>query len=120
MHKDGILFERVLGNIINSYTNNFEYYISCAKYRKKHGYIAYLGNRKLDEEERHIRCAYEETIISEAVVFAQFELLNYDKEEIDRAYIAARVLNKWYERTHYERIPSRDIISKLERFVCFG
>ena len=113
--------ERLLDKI-NEANETYETYAhESAKYRARHyGFGVSFGNRKLNDEELYIRYLYdsdrEETYTMQGI----FEVLDFDRDQIKRAYIAARAIKRWYNDTNWERCPSDLLLSRLNNFVIAG
>lgn len=53
----------------------------------------------------------------EHAVRTLINVLEMDREQIERLYIAARAVKKWQIKTHYEKVISRSLGERLERFI---
>lgn len=111
--------ERLLDTILNANDTYAMYSSLSAKYRKANcgcGVYFYNG-KKLSAEEQRIEYYYHEDNADRGAVSAVFEVLGFDRDQIARAYIAARSLRRWYERTEWQFCPGDNLKAALEKFV---
>lgn len=111
-------FERLLDKIAENWSDyECEMRLSVA-YRKAHGHCAYIDIRRgLSDEVAAIYHASESERNSRYSVGDMMELLDLDSDQIHRAYIAARALLTWYNRTQWDFCPSSELVDRLEKFV---
>ena len=53
----------------------------------------------------------------EYAVSTLIDILDMDREQIERLYIATRAVKKWQIKTHYEKVISCSLGEQLERFI---
>lgn len=111
-------FERLLDHV-NEQTESYgAYHLASIQYKKKHGYGCYMDlGRGMDEDKQKVYHAYETDREEWYKLIAILEVLDYDSEQSDRLYKAARALRRWYNRTEWQYCPSRDLIDRLEKWV---
>ena len=109
---------RFMDLVIEAYDNETDYRLSCAKYRKSHGYCAYIDmNAGLDAEKQHIIFAEKWSNSSDETVRGIMDVLNMDTDQRARAYASARALKRWYVMTQWERLPSGDLIDRITEWI---
>ena len=111
-----INIERLMDIIMEAYSSAADYHKSSRDYYKKHGYGVNL-DRAETKEEKHIVYAYNSDSASGQIICAIMEVLNLDSEQQVRAYSAARALNRWYESTKWERLPSSDLLERIWKYI---
>ena len=111
-------FDRLLWLAMEKDDNHEEYCLECAKYRKQHGYVAFIDIRNgLREEVVNIHYAFERYNNSRYVVSACCDVIGFDSECLDRFYSVVRAVRRWYRVTKWERCLSWDIVQRLEQYV---
>ena len=111
-------FDRFLDKIAENWADYDAYKRLSVAYRKAHGFGCFMDIRTgLSAEKEKLYHASESEQASWGSVSAMIELLDLDRDQIARAYIAARALLRWYNRTEWQFCPSRDLVDRLEKFV---
>lgn len=111
-------FDRFLDKIAENWADYDAYKRLSVAYRKAHGYGCFMDIRTgLSAEAEKLYHAEENERISAWSVSDMIELLDLDRDQIHRAYIAARALLRWYNRTEWAFCPSLELIDRLEKFV---
>ena len=113
-----INIDRLIDLVLENSNDTYDYHKSSAVYRRQHGHGVSL-DKVTTPEEKHIAYAYHSSDRSYSSVLAVTEILLMDREQIERMYCAARAMNRWYEATNWERLPSQELTQKLERYI-FG
>lgn len=110
--------ERLLDKVIEAMDSTFHYYRESARYRSAHGCGAYLDLRAgLSAEKENLYHKHNRDYEDNSALSEIFEVLDFNRDQIDRAYIAARALRRWYERTGWAFCPSYELDDALEKFV---
>lgn len=110
--------ERLLDIILEAMDSTFAYYRESARYRSAHGCGAYFDLRAgLSAEKEKLYYAHNRDYEDNTALSAIFEVLDFDSDQIARAYIAARALRKWYIRTEWQFCPGDNLKAALEKFV---
>ena len=103
---------------INTANDSYQAYAyESAQYRARHGHGVYFDGRRLDPEEMHIGYLYHDNERESTKMYGIFEVLDFDREQIVRSYIAARAIRRWYNATNWERPPSDELLERLKSFV---
>lgn len=103
---------------INTANDSYQAYVyGSAQYRARHGHGVFFSNRKLDPEEMHIDYLYHDNDREDTKLTGIFEVLDFDRDQIARSYIAARAIRRWYNSTNWERLPSDELLERLKSFV---
>lgn len=55
----------------------------------------------------------------QSAVWAVTEVLDFDKEQLKRLYIAARAVRRWRVRTNYERLIPDSMAEQIEKFILW-
>ena len=111
-----INFERVIDKMIECNGCTAEYLKSSRDYYKSHGYGVNIDRAKT-QEEKHIAYAYHASDRADSEMRTMIEILDLSREETARLMTAARVAERWYNRTRWERLIPEDLLNRLERFV---
>lgn len=106
----------LLDHINNANDSYNEYVHESKRYYKEHGYGVNLDRMKTAEE-RHIGWLYHSNDREDTKMTGIWEVLDFDRDQIARAYTAARAIKRWYEQTEWQRMPSEDLLSRLNNFV---
>lgn len=113
--------ERLLDKIIEAMDSTFSYYRESARYRSAHGFGAYFDLRAgLSAEKENLYHKYNRDYEDNSALSAIFEVLDFNSDQIARAYVAARALRKWYNRTEWQFCPGYELKDALEKFVIYG
>ena len=111
-------FERVLDHVLEHNDTYAAYIISSINYRKKHGCGAYFDLREgMSEDKQRLYSAYQYDNEQRTMMYAMLDILDYDREQNERLYKAARALKKWHDRDNWEHCPSSELIDRLEKWV---
>lgn len=106
-------------NIVHQYYDAEEEYNRKSKtYLRKHGHGVYFYNgKKLTDEEQRIEWACRSHNEMWNVLMYLGDVLELDKEQWARLYIASRALRRWYNDTKWERLPSHELQARLGAFI---
>lgn len=113
-----INIDRLIDLVLENSSDTYDYHKSSAVYRRQHGHGVWL-DKAATLEEKHIVYAYHSSDRSYSSILATTEVLMMDREQIERMYCAARAMNRWYEATNWERLPSQELLQRLEQYI-FG
>lgn len=115
-----INIDRLMDLILENSSDTYDYRKSSAVYFKAHGHGVWFDNATVPTpEEKHIDYTYHASDRSYSNVLAVCEVLMMDREQIERMYCAARAVNRWYQRTNWERLLPHDLKRRLESWI-FG
>lgn len=113
--------ERLLDKIGESMDSTYDYHRASARYLSAHGCGAYFDLKAgLSAEKENLYHLAERDRNDGWNISALFEVLDFDRDQIDRAYVAARALRKWHNRTQWQFCPSDRMLSALNNFVIAG
>ena len=113
-----INIDRLIDLVLENSNDTYDYRKSSAVYFKAHGHGAWL-DKATAPEEKHIAYTYHSSDRSYTSVLAVCEVLMMDREQIERMYCAARAVNRWYQRTNWEKSLPYDLKRRLESWI-FG
>ena len=113
-----INIDRLMDLVLENSNDTYDYHKSSAVYFKAHGYGVRL-DKVTTPEEKHIAYTYHSSDRSYTSVLAVCEVLMMDRKQIERMYCAARAVNRWYQRTNWERLMPQDLKRRLESYI-FG
>ena len=65
----------------------------------------------------HIDYLYHDNDRENTKMYGIFEVLDFDRDQIARSYIAARAIRRGYNSTKWERLPSEELLERLKSFV---
>lgn len=80
--------------------------------RSNYRIAAHIRTRNERLREIHNYYMQEEYAVSTLI-----DILDMDREQIERLYIATRAVKKWQIKTHYEKVISCSLGGQLERFI---
>lgn len=106
----------LLDHINNANDTYNEYAHESKRYYKEHGYGVNI-DRARTKDERHLAWLYHSNDREYIKMTGIWEVLDFDRDQIARAYTAARAIKRWYEQTEWQRMPSEDLLSRLNNFV---
>lgn len=113
-----INIDRLMDLVLENSSDTYDYHKSSAVYYRAHGHGVML-DKATTPEEKHIAYTYHSSDRSYTSVLAVCEVLMMDREQIERMYCAARAVNKWYQRTNWERLLPDSLRKRLESWI-FG
>lgn len=113
-----INIDRLMDLVLENRSDTYDYRKSCAVYFKAHGHGVWL-DKATTPEEKHIAYTHHSSDRSYTSILAICEVLMMEREQIERMYCAARAVNRWYQRTNWERLLPYDLERRLESWI-FG
>lgn len=113
-----INIDRLMDLVLENSSDTYDYRKSSAVYYRAHGHGVNL-DKATTPEEKHIAYVHHSSDRSYTSVLAVCEVLMMDMEQIERMYCAARAVNKWYQRTNWEKLMSHELKRRLENYI-FG
>ena len=121
--KINLNMERLMDMMMEADNASFDYHKSSKAFYRKHGYGVMLDKANT-EEEKHIVYAYNSEdklnvlLRRNDIVWSIIQVLDFDKEQTDRLYVAYRAVKRWYEKeTKWQRCLPGDLIERIEKFV---
>lgn len=95
---------------------NIEKLINAVEIRDYEASNYYIAAHIRTRNER-LREIYNYYMQEEHAVTTMINILDMDREQIERLYIATKAVKKWQIKTHYEKVISRNMGEQLERFI---
>ncbi len=108
--------ESLLFAVMESMNATYDYYKSSKNYYQKYGHCVRLDSIT-NKEEAHIDYCYHCNDREQSVVYALCNVLALNKEQINRLYLAARSLQRWYCKTDWQICPSKNTIERLWSYI---
>jgi len=115
-----IRMDMLIENVMTEwFTANHAYLSTSKDYYRRHGYGVNFSKKDKSREEKSIEHYYHAENSAQNAVWAVTNVLGMDRDAIDRLYLATRAVNKWYERTQWQKNLPEEVYSRLEDYV-FG
>lgn len=112
-----INIDRMMDLMSEWFDSNNDMNESNARYHREHPYITIWADNPRNSEEKHILSAARWADKHYDVILGIFEVLDMDREQRERAWIAVRAIRRWYSDTKYQFCPTEELLNRIEKFV---
>ena len=115
-----INIDNLLNIVMQYYDDDASYRTKSKAYHRTHGHGVYFYNgKRLTKEEQGIEWASREADDTMHTLWALYDVLELDPDQVRRLHTACKALRRWYNDTQWERLPSHELQARLGAFI-FG